>query len=477
MNVISQLFFAIIITSVTGAIATILWGIMQRLFLKLDFALMYLTLRVVCLFYVIPFGYLLVRLTITDGYLQHDGILQLNFVPNGVMKWLTAVLAVIWLVLSAQCVLEYIRGQRGWRELRRYHIPEDREFVLEEFYRIKKKLKIRKSIRVYRNAYIQSPMVTGIFHTCVVLPDREYDREKLTVIFYHELTHYKSMDLLYMLCGVSVGLVQHLNSFSDRLLSQLREWSECDCDRKAIAAMQDEMSAVRYFEVILDIMEDSQESKDEEHIFSMLYRSRKRLERRIDYMKKYTKQKRAVKVLTSAMTFLFTMLGVSTAYAAGAGFSTVHDYIYKSTEVIAEETNVSEELEEHFLPAEEDDTYSRIVYEHTPELAISPLLDENTVETFEWVVTPDVRHVSDKIKLKEGQKVVVSSTAVPAELEYWIGIMNSDGDVRFVQGTNAIAHTFTIYEDDTYRVLVQNRDIATITATGSFYYYTPDETE
>ena len=88
-----------------------------------------------------------------------------------------------------------------------------------------------------------------------------------------------------------------------------------------------------------------------------------------------------------------------------------------------------------------------------------------------------MRHVSDKIKLKEGQKVVVSSTAVPAELEYWIGIMNSDGDVRFVQGTNAIAHTFTIYEDDTYRVLVQNRDIATITATGSFYYYTPDETE
>ena len=61
----------------------------------------------------------------------------------------------------------------------------------------KESLRIKARIRLYRNAMITSPIMTGIFHPGIILPVKELGRKELSYIFTHELIHYKKKDLFY----------------------------------------------------------------------------------------------------------------------------------------------------------------------------------------------------------------------------------------------------------------------------------------
>ena len=136
---------------------------------------------------------------------------------------------------------------RGMKRIQMRDIPEEEEAVREEFARVKKKLGIRSNIRLYRNDRITSPMLAGIFRCRVVLPDIAYDRRHLSVIFHHELMHYKSHDPFVRLCGMCVTAVHHINPLTGNLMALLDEWSEIYCDARAIAAISAEMDAGCYF--------------------------------------------------------------------------------------------------------------------------------------------------------------------------------------------------------------------------------------
>lgn len=473
MTLISQIFFSIIITSFTGTVALAIWKMTRKFFLAWNPSLMYLTLRLVCLLYVLPFGYVIVQLTVRDGYIQPDGIWQLNFAVTGIMKYLFLIFGCVWFFLSSRCAVKYIKLSLRQREFLCGNVPEEDEAAIEEFARIKKKLGIHRNIELCRNDMLGSPMITGIIFCKVILPYRRYSREQLRVIFYHELSHYKSHDLLYKWCGVYVGTIQHLNSFSEDLLELLNEWGEYHCDKKAIQAMGGEMETGRYFDTIIDIMRNAPQIEEEDYIFSMLCENRVSLERRIDYMKRYKNVSRASKVMSYLLAFGFVVLSLTTTYAGGRKLVEAHNFIYKSTEQITREEALSN-LEETFLPAEEDQSYDVLEYENPESELIMPILEENVLVNSTWTVAKGVRHVSDKIKLEAGQVVSISCTSTPADMLFWIGIMNSDGDVRFTDGTGSVSHNFVINEADSYRVLVQNMGKVTITSSISYCYYTPE---
>ena len=245
----------------------------------------YLALFLVCLLYLIPLDYGWMQMTI-HGYLQKEGIWQINFSLTGFLWILAFFAAVCWLALMAKGITEFAGSLRGMKRIQMRDIPEEEEAVREEFARVKKKLGIRSNIRLYRNDRITSPMLAGIFRCRVVLPDIAYDRKHLSVIFHHELMHYKSHDPFVRLCGMCVTAVHHINPLTGNLMVLLDEWSEIYCDARAIAAISDEMDAGCYFEMIIESVKHSPVT-DENYIFSMLYENQRRLERRIEYMGKY----------------------------------------------------------------------------------------------------------------------------------------------------------------------------------------------
>lgn len=471
MNLISQLFLAILTTTFTGSLAYWLWKRTKDVCARWNPDLVYLILKLACLLYLVPVGYVWMQLTLRDGYVQTDDLWQLNFSFAGILWILGSAVVLFWIYLTIRCIVECIQSYIAQKRVYCYNVPEEDVAVIQEFLRIKKKLKIRRNIHLYRNYVINSPGIMGAFCPKILLPNREYSKDQLTVIFHHELMHYKSGDPFFKLCGKCVVNLHHLNPIAKDMMEWINEWSEFQCDVRAVAAISDELSAGRYFEMIVESMERPTEWTYEDHIFSGLYESRLRLERRIEYMKKYSKMKKVAKNVTALCAFAFVMLNATTTYVAGAQLSDAHDYIYQKVELTDEMDYDETELEEVYLPAFQDDTYEEIEYDSSDMQMISPLLDSNTAVAFQWSVAPGVRHVSSSFYVSAGQTISVSASATPGGNTFWIGIQDPWNNVRYVEGTGSLSYNFPITSSGNYRVLVQNRSSVTITASGNYYFY------
>ena len=148
--------------------------------------------------------------------------------------------------------------------------------------------------------------------------------------------------------------------------------------RSAIEAIGDEMSAGRYFQVIIETAGRATQIPEDDSVFSMLCESEIQLERRIEYMKRYQKMTRRTKVYSAALAVLFLLLNVTTTYAAGMKLSELHGKLYGLTENAVRE-DTGEPPVEHYLPAEEDDCAEEdIVY--VPQEAGLYNLEENEIE-------------------------------------------------------------------------------------------------
>lgn len=475
MNLISQIFSAVLATISTGTLALGIWGMISRVCMRWNPRLPYLLLRIVCLLYILPVSYIWMQLAMRDGYVQIAGIWQANFAPAGGLREIVAVITITWVFLTGRqirvCLFAWVRKQKFYR----CNIPEEDTKVLAELTRVKEKLHIRRKVDVYRNRGIVSPGTYGIFRCSIVLPAQNYSEEKLSAIFHHELMHCRSCDVFYKLCGRYIRTAYHLGIIGTWINELLDEWSEYDCDARAITAISDEMSAMRYFEMIVDSMEETLEKRDVNHIFLALYKRQNRLGRRIDYMKKYGDIRKIKKGVTAMVAAAFVLANVTTIYAAGNKVADVHSTLYQSVEVLAGESGAVQDLEEFYLPAENDTTYDALEYANPEAEIIMPALDEEELVSINWTVSPGVRKASTTFHVDEGQRIAISTTVTPADCTYWIGIMDPGNDVRYVQGKGALAHEFEITKSGRYRVLVQNRSLVDITAGGSYMFYTPTE--
>jgi hypothetical protein len=242
------------------------------------------------------------------------------------------------------------------------------------------------------------------------------------------------------------------------LLSELiKEWSECDCDVKAVTAMEDEMSAARYFEVILDMMEHVPVNCEGDSAFSMLYEDRIQLEKRIDYMKQYASSKRWTRAFVRMLTLTFALLSITVAYGTETGLAEVHNGLCQETNFISEPEGIS---------------YGKICLTDTKAEKVRLVQNENEMVGFHCAVGVNACHVSKVYDLKKGQRVSISCTAVPASSNYWIGIMDDTGNVWYVDGTSSVGHDFAVPANGKYRVLVQNRSETEIEIMGDYCYYT-----
>lgn len=323
---------------------------------------------------------------------------------------------------------------------------------------------------IYYSSSIQSPMVTGVFQYNILLPKDHYSREELTVIFCHELVHCKHNDPFFKICSIYIGAMQHMTSGAKHILPWINEWSECACDVSAVCALRDVTTPKRYFEVIVDLMERMPEDSKPDYIFSTLYESQQSLGRRIEYMKKYVKAKRGARISAFVLSFLFVVTSMTTTYAASYGAAGVHDELYQEAEGTQGEISETPELKEVFVPASENNDYSRIKYAKPDLSPVAPLLDAGELTNFNWTVEPGTRFCSGKFKVSSGQKIMLSASIAPNTQTCWIGIMDPHNNVRYVEGKGALSHSFAVSETGKYRVFVQNRGTKNVSA-GGYYYF------
>lgn len=152
------------------------------------------------------------------------------------------------------------------------------------------------------------------------------------------------------------------------------------------------------------------------------------------------------------------------------GAAGVHDELYQEAEATQGESLETPELEEVFVPASENNDYSRIKYAKPDFSPVAPLLDAGELTNFNWTVEPGTRFCSGKFKVSSGQKILISASIAPSTQTCWIGIMDPHNNVRYVEGKGAFGHSFAVSETGKYRVFVQNRGTKNVSA-GGYYYF------
>lgn len=106
-----------------------------------------------------------------------------------------------------------------------------------------------KHITLIRTDTVSVPMVTGLVHNILLLPDYDYTDEQLEMIFIHECTHLKNKDLWLKLLVHIYCCLFWFNPFVYLLKADMGFMLELKCDN-AVCAQLDEMGRLDYAQVI-----------------------------------------------------------------------------------------------------------------------------------------------------------------------------------------------------------------------------------
>lgn len=472
----------LIFTGLTGTVALFLWHHGKKRLEMIHPDLVYQMLRCVCILYVFPIGYLLVMFTVKSSYMQFEGFSQRQFIFTGYLGKIVTGLGILWVMFLIRKFIRYCKrrkknGVRRRENLAKYSVPADDERMLAILTAVKEEIGIRAEIQLCVNELISSPMMTGIFCPKLLLPKQRYTKEQLRVIFCHECMHYRSCDVLYKILAVYIDAFFPVNTKIGTMRHLLDEWSEYYCDRRTLMQLDGEVGVREYFGTIMEVMKDETEPYSEDTVFASLGESRWRLERRIEYMAKNKEVCLVKKSVMAAAAALMLLTSVTPTYAAGASVATVNDRMRQEAEAALAREETDTELQEYEILPGQDNTYTNLVLEEPGTEAVPYLRDEVT-QNFTWTVQPGTRYGSAAFYVSSGKAISIACNAVPSGQTYWLGIMNeATSQARYVSGTNGQAHDFAITDGGFYRTFVQNRGSEVMTATGTYYVFTPNATK
>ena len=169
------------------------------------------------------------------------------------------VFALFWLGgVFLSFVLQSARYGIGIRALQRHAYPAD-DGLTAISHRLCEKWHIRRSVRVMICPALSGPVVCGVLHPVICLPEMAYSNNMAAGIFAHELTHIKRHDLIKKrLWNLAVSLhwynplVYLARRDADRFL-------ELACDETILTPVS-EAARVQYGEVLLSILQNGIEN-------------------------------------------------------------------------------------------------------------------------------------------------------------------------------------------------------------------------
>lgn len=89
--------------------------------------------------------------------------------------------------------------------------------------------------KVIRTRFVNTPCVIGFFSPVVFLPDLDFTPEELYCILFHELSHLRHMDFIWMLVSEILCIINWWNPFVALLRARLEEIMEFHADNTAFA--------------------------------------------------------------------------------------------------------------------------------------------------------------------------------------------------------------------------------------------------
>ena len=224
-------------------------------------------------------------------------------------------LLVIWMIGAVIYAVRTVRRQEQFtRSIVRLRQPADtRSQMLTEM--LFEELGIAQSIPVYTVPVIDTPMLSGILHPCILLPEQDYDNAELRLILKHELCHLRRGDLFCKLLWICCRVIHWFNPLIPLLTRQMEQDCELACDE---AVMQNETaeSANIYCKSILRTAKRRAAGKSADALLATGFSgSKEMLRSRLQAILSGGKKQRYLMIAAAAL-ILTAMTGSILAYAA-----------------------------------------------------------------------------------------------------------------------------------------------------------------
>lgn len=215
----------------------------------------------------------------------------------------------IWLVAAAGLLMRKVTIYQGFtRYIKAGVTPVSDMEMLDRLSVIAEEAGVKKPVELYVNPLISSPLLTGFFRPCIVLPGTEYGETEFRYIVLHELIHYKRRDMFYKWLVQLTVCLHWFNPLVHLMSREITKACEFSCD-EAVLAKTGGDSARDYGKTLLDAM--AAVGKYRENTGAVTLNENKQLlKERLGAIMKFTKPSKAVRMATAALT-LCVVLGAA----------------------------------------------------------------------------------------------------------------------------------------------------------------------
>lgn len=155
-----------------------------------------------------------------------DTVKVWDYYQYAVLLWVAGVLCFLGWHLFQH--LHFLSAVRRWSE------DIESADVLEQFNLTKVELRIRDRITIKSCACIKTPMVIGLLHPVVLLPQINFSRDELPLILKHELVHYKRKDLWYKVLMMIALAIHWFNPVVHIMARSVLTLCEISCDEEVL---------------------------------------------------------------------------------------------------------------------------------------------------------------------------------------------------------------------------------------------------
>lgn len=443
IKIVIEIFSAIFLCAVQGTILYLLWNIVGKYMERKDYVeVSYWMWKAVLFVFFFP---------ITWIYMMNMETKRWLFWPTKTLGIVFGILGVLWLLgcftAAIQLFKQYRRIQRDVRESMPC-LPQTEELLAE----VKRKLGIRTRISAIIQQKAGSPMLYGIFQPKVILP-KEYKKEELEVIFYHELMHVKHHDLIWKQWTNVACCIYWFQPIVKKLFEQMDQWGETYCDMAVSEKIRD---IKYYFTVIIDI--SMEVPAYGVYTTAGLYENKELLKLRMKRMQSYRKQKVHKKGVAALLLFVVLGISAGTVTVSGAAFVEGYNIVYEKTDIDLEEAGFVEVKDTPRIRGGKERNHPNPGIRKVMTRKEKPKPEK--AESVVWDVEPGERIQTEPGYLKKGMEVEICvSTGLQEEnpeTQVSVGIIYSQGKENYAEKGFDFCRIFTIKKDGYYRVFMEN---------------------
>lgn len=302
---------------------------------------------------------------------------------------------------------------------------------------------------------VTSAELVGYFRPVIYLPKQQYTDEDLNNIITHELVHYFYGDKLFRELGMLVQCLYWFNPLTWLMFNQLKIWDEYHCDYQACS--YDHIDKKSYSEALSNTVMNAVKG----NLLNPCFKEEGcEIVKRLEFIREFGKTGRK-KWLAAVMTMtaVFTLLGSSTALAAGLAVNDVMNEVAIATaEHEFELADDGDELIEYTM-TEDDLNGANIITDDS----VSPYASF----TISVTMGNDV-YQTPMFRAETGDTIFVQVFFDPEDIPMKMGIVQPNGVWRYVYGSGSLTKTFDVTMTGYHKVFVWNETTNQVTVIGGY---------